>query len=198
MISTLVMLTKPFISHASNLPISKVKTTTASHCVNSYRCMCSTRSFRHLQVWMYQKRSPFLCAKPRSIISVNDSSLGICCGNYPVSPEMLLCAFHRVLQDRKHSCAAGQRKIKVTLESNSCFPQSRIKMWLSVTLQSGEREAILRQLILNTAGAGADQTQPKAFLSSKLSNHHFSTSGPQCMASPALLGLCVCISATLF
>lgn len=71
-------------------------------------------------------------------------------------------------------------------------------MWLSVTLQSGEREAILRQLILNTAGAGADQTQPKAFLSFKLSNHHFSTSGPQCVASPALLGLCVCISATLF
>lgn len=51
---------------------------------------------------------------------------------------------------------------------------------------------------VHTARAGADQTPPKAFLSSKLSNHHFSTSRPECVASPALPGLCVCISATLF
>lgn len=48
---------------------------------------------------------------------------------------------------------------------------------------------------VNTAQTGADQTRPKASLSSKLSNHHFPSSRPQCLVSQ---GLCVCISATLF
>lgn len=50
-------------------------------------------------------------------------------------------------------------------------------------------------LYVNTAGTGADQTQPKASLSSKLSNHHFPSSRPRRLLSQ---GLCVCISATLF
>lgn len=50
-------------------------------------------------------------------------------------------------------------------------------------------------LYVNTARTGADQTQPKASLSSKLSNHHFPSSRPRRLLSQ---GLCVCISATLF
>lgn len=50
-------------------------------------------------------------------------------------------------------------------------------------------------LYVNTAQTGAAQTQPKASLSSKLSNHHFPSSRPRRLVSQ---GLCVCISATLF
>lgn len=51
-------------------------------------------------VWTCTVEGPDLCDMPHTIC---DSS---CSRNEPVSLEML-CAFHRLLQDRKHSGAVG-------------------------------------------------------------------------------------------
>lgn len=102
-------------------------------------------------------------------------------------------AFHRSLSDRKISVVVSYINTKVTLPisftlGKLCYLAVR---WMRQYLEAAD-------YTVHTAWAGADQTPPKAFISSKLSNHHFSTSRPECMASPALPGLCVCISATLF
>lgn len=74
---------------------------------------------------------------------------------------MLRAAFHIILQTRKRSAAAVYKEAPL---KNSLTETNQVNC---ATLRTGE--ATLRRRIINTTVAGADQAQPKACLSSELS-----------------------------
>lgn len=142
---------------------------------------------------IYSKRNPvlctgltFICCTTKST-SASYSSLRICIGNEPLSLFCTASSSQSSMQWEGIWWYCGDKSYT--------FSDDRIRRMGRPCSQVNADQYLGCWLYVNSARTGADQTQPKASLSSKLSNHHFPSSRPRRLLSQ---GLCVCISATLF